>query len=577
MMKILINNEVKRFWNTLRTQKGSHLISYLAAALVLLVFLGMLSKGVWSVSSSISEPVLAGILTYGFLLIIGMVILLGVPQIFKDLYSTTDLEQLFTMPIETKYIFWIKYIKSLAGVPLFALVFFTIPLFTYGIATHISWLFYPVALLVSLSFMVIGLSIAYLFNLILIQFIPASRANEFVTVMSFSSGIIAYFIFMSPTITNDQPITDIILSGLPLLPNWVPITWGSSAIIEAATGSFAFVLPTLLLIVLAVLSFLFSTSLVEKGFRTGWIRLSEGTGKKRKKSKKARKHRVRHPVLAVGKKEWFSFKRDVREWIVLMPIGFFFIFGLIGFFSGGGVSMFNELRDFNELSWPIAQMLLLFLYIFATGTLAAHSIGREGASIWVLNTLPLSGKQVILGKLWMSWLIPFILLTSLEVVIGLLLGWTIFQFIAGIILKAIVTVGLSALGLWLGTIGGKYHASNPQARLHFGISIILFVSSWIYIFIVSLPFGYLIVPLSEGDLPSNLDHGITGFFGILASVVLTLLSLKINHPLIMGVIGFFVLVLVSLGLAILFVRLSARKADKGITIDMVQDKGVSSR
>src|SRR5690625_3271200 len=104
--------------------------------------------------------------------------------------------------------------------------------------------------------------------------------------------------------------------------------------IEAPNVSFALGLPILLLFLLALASFLFSTSLVEKGFRTGWVRLSEGSGKKRKRRKKTRKSRVRHPVWAIGKKEWFAFKRDVREWMVLMPIGFFMIFGIFGILSG---------------------------------------------------------------------------------------------------------------------------------------------------------------------------------------------------------------------------------------------------
>src|SRR5690625_182853 len=100
MMKILIKNEAKQLWNSLRTQKAGHLVSYLIATIVLLFFLGMLTQGAWTMSSSITEPVFAGILTYGYLLIVGMIILMGVPQVFKDMYSTTDLEHLFTLPIK---------------------------------------------------------------------------------------------------------------------------------------------------------------------------------------------------------------------------------------------------------------------------------------------------------------------------------------------------------------------------------------------------------------------------------------------------------------------------------------------
>src|SRR5690625_6236720 len=102
MMKILIKNEAKQLWNSLRTEKKSHIVSYLAAMIGLLFFLGVLTQAAWAMSSSITEPVFAGILTYGCLLIVGMIILMGVPQVFKDMYSTTDLEHLFTLPIKTR-------------------------------------------------------------------------------------------------------------------------------------------------------------------------------------------------------------------------------------------------------------------------------------------------------------------------------------------------------------------------------------------------------------------------------------------------------------------------------------------
>src|SRR5690625_3671604 len=129
----------------------------------------------------------------------------------------------------------------------------------------------------------------------------------------------------------------------------------------------------------------------------------------------------------------------------------------------------------------------------------------------------------------------------------------------------------------MGTIGGEYHATNPQARLHVVVSIILFVYSWIYTFIISLPFGYLMLPFAEVELPAGLEQGITGLFGVVWSIVVTLCSWKTNHPVLMAGVGFIVLALVSIGLTSLFIMISARRVDKGITIDMVGEKGVSSR
>lgn len=152
----------------------------------------------------------------------------------------------------------------------------------------------------------IGLSIAYLLNLVVIQLIPARRANELMTAMTFLSGLFVYLIFMLPQISNNRSLSESLMAGLPVLPDWVPVSWGSDALIQAANGSMSFFLPMILLILFAGVLILLTTTLVEKGFRTGWVRLSEGSGKKKKRKPKKSVRRVYHiQLLRSGRKNGF--------------------------------------------------------------------------------------------------------------------------------------------------------------------------------------------------------------------------------------------------------------------------------
>lgn len=570
MIKVLLQNELRMFSNTLKTQSNKNYIGYVIAAIILVVVVYFMSKGIWSISDSIQKPILKGILSYGFIAVIGFILLIGLPQVFKHMYGATDLQMLFTMPIPTRNIFWVKYIQSFIGIPLVLFFVIIIPLFVYGIAVGANILFYPVLILTVLSFVIIGLSIAYLLNLVLIQLIPGSRANEFMTIMSALSGLIAYLLFVFPNIVGDQSMTEKLMAGLPIMPEWVPMSWGSSAIIESASGSSQFLLPLILVLLLAGISVILATSLVEKGFRTGWIRLSEGSGKKSKKQGKSKmkKTSVHHPAIAIGIKEWFAIKRDMREWLVFMPIIFFIIFPVFGFINSGAA--LSDLQGHNNISWPIAQGALLFVYAIFNGPMAASSVAREGTSIWILRTLPLSGRDITLGKLWISWLLPFILLTIIECIVGVLLGWTIVQFIIGIVVKAIITVGISSVGLWLGTMGAKYNPKNPQARLKPGTAIILMVSSYLYLVLTAIPYVFLIVPVDAVDLTDDVSE-IGGFLGLLAKGAFTLLSWKVSNPVLMGIVGVIVMLILSVGIATLFIHLSAKRFDKGIEIDMSQN------
>ncbi|GAA0440139.1 hypothetical protein GCM10008983_16370 [Lentibacillus halophilus] len=555
--------------NTAKSQPGKNYISYLVIFAVFAVLLYWLSSGIWAIADAITEPILAGILSYGFLLAIGFIILMGLPQVFKHLYSATDLNLLFTMPIPTRYIFWVKYIQSFAGVPLLVFVLGIVPLVVYGVFIDANLLFYPVTLLVLLSVIIIGLSIAYLFNLLLVQVVPASKANEFMTVMSMLSGLFVYLLFILPDVVNDRPLTETILDGLPLFPEWMPITWASDAIVQASAGSIDFLLPFIMIVVLSIVFFFLTSTLVERGFRTGWVKLSEGSGKKRKKAATKSGPKLHHPVIAVGKKEWYAVKRDIREWLVFMPIIVFLVFGVLGAMSGG--AQLSDLRGPNEITWPIAQAVLLFLYAMFNGQIASATIAREATSLWILRVLPLSGKTIAFGKLWISWLLPIGLLTLIEVVIGVFLGWTPWQLIIGIAMKAVITIGISSIGMWFGAIGAKYNPSNPQNRLKFGISILLLVTSYVYLFIALIPYVMLIIPTEAMDLAQEVSQTTGGFFGMLASLVYAILSWKAVSPVSVVIAGVVLMLIISLGTAYLFAMMSARKIDRGIEIEMVQD------
>src|SRR5699024_2797949 len=112
MMKILFENEWRIMMNTIRTQPSRNLFAYLISVIVIGLFLIFISNGVWYLAGKMTTPIFEGILSYSLLMVIGITVLFGLPYVYKNLYASTDLELLFTMPIPTPYIFWIKYIQS---------------------------------------------------------------------------------------------------------------------------------------------------------------------------------------------------------------------------------------------------------------------------------------------------------------------------------------------------------------------------------------------------------------------------------------------------------------------------------
>jgi ABC-2 type transport system permease protein len=569
MMKALLKNQWRIFWNTARTQPKVNYISYVVLFIFFAILLSWVIRAILFMGDAITDRVLAGLLSYSFLIMIGFIILLSLPQVFKHLYSAADLNLLFTMPIPTNYIFWLKYIQSFVGGPFILFLLYIVPLYVYGLVAGVHIFYYPVVLFTLLFIIFIGLSIAYLLNLVLVQIIPASRANEFMSVMSVMAGILVYVIFLFPGRTNDQPLTEVILAGLPLFPEWVPLTWASNAITASSTGSIGFFVPFLLMLILSVAFITVTSMLVDRGFRTGWVKLSEGSGKKRKKSiSKKAGWKLNHPVIAIGKKEWFTLKRDMREWLSFLPILIFmFVFVFSLFFSGDG--NINDLRGFPEITWPIAQIILLFVYGMTNAQFASFSVAREAKSTWILEILPLSGKEIVFGKLWISWLIPFILLTFFDVAAGIFLGWSMQQLLGGIVMKAVLSVGLSGIGMWFGAIGAKYNPQNPQNRLRFAPALLMMIASFVYVILALIPFVILLLPAEAAEFVGQIGN-MSGVIGSTAEFIHTVLIWKQTSAAMVMVMGILIMLLVSIGIAYIFSILSAHRIEKGIDIEMVE-------
>src|SRR5690625_6329965 len=77
---------------------------------------------------------------------------------------------------------------------------------------------------------------------------------------------------------------------------------------------------------MTVVFMIVSAMLVERSFLTGWVQMGEKSSRKRRRKKTTKggkKSSLKRPVVALTVKEWNLVKRDLREWLSLMPIFFF--------------------------------------------------------------------------------------------------------------------------------------------------------------------------------------------------------------------------------------------------------------
>ncbi|WP_102275457.1 putative ABC transporter permease subunit [Cytobacillus massiliigabonensis] len=557
------------FWKLgkkqIRTAPDSTKIAIVFASIGALIVTVFFSIAAFAIAMTLPQESIGPMFAFGFSVLLAFNILFGVPQVFKNLYGTNDLAFLFTLPIKTSSIYWVKFLQSFIGVPGILLFISTIILTVFGIGSKSSILFFPIAYIVALFITLIGMSISYLLNLVLIQLIPVHRAKELMAAMSAIAGMFGYVLFQLPNILNNNDAQSDVFYDLPQVPNWLPMEWGGRSLIEAIAGSFEFILPLTLLALLSALMLYLSSVLVEKGFRTGWIRMNEGNRPKKKRKGKKIKVKLSNPIIAIGIKEWKAIHRDMREWINFLPVLFFMIFPFLTIFNDKESISF--ILKHPNISWILVQGIFLFMFTFLTSGFSSSSIAREAYSIHLLRVLPLSGWQIALGKFWINWLIPVLFLCILEMFGGILLKWNSLQILSGIAVISIMSLGITGIGLWIGSIGAKYNPNNPQNRLETGVSFLLMFLSCAYLFVAALPSAIVLIPtdvlfiLQEGENPP----GVLGLF-------FTILEWKAENNTLLTISGTIFTLIISVGVACLTLYLSVRRINKGVTINFITHK-----
>jgi ABC-2 type transport system permease protein len=575
MTRLLFQIYWKQFKRNMAGLRTSQILPIVAIGLLVLLFAPVFIYGVSMLGGMLREESRADLFSIVTLVGVVMTVLFSIPQVFKHLFSSRDVEMLFTMPIATKHIFWVKYGQSFFSTAGFIWILFCLFFFLFGVGADANGWYYVAIPLVSLAIVLIGLTLAYLFNLLLIQILPRNRAKELMTIMTGMAGFFIILVFQLPNILGWNTVSEGVTSALPSLPVMLPTTWAGEALGQFSVGpsSTAFLWGLVTLIFSVALAWLTST-VVERGFRTGWIRLSEGGGR-RKKRKKQMSHSglLKHPVLFLGLKELRTIQRDPREWMVFLPMLFLLLLPIISLWGDEGV--YEEIVANPLFTWLLAHAMIIFFFTMLIGNFTAGSIGREERAVWILRTLPLTGMQIALGKLWVHWLLPLGLVVVMEIALSILLGWAWYMGVAGVISFAVISLGMASIGLWAGTIGGKYNPNNPQQRIEFGTGFLLFFINIPYMLLMFSIAVLLFMPADLQPDVAGVAGSSLGIFSLLAGIVNGVLSGKMllgdwSMP-----VGMLIMIFVSLTVTYLFLWLSAKRIDNGIQITIVD--GTSSK
>lgn len=452
-----------------------------ALALFIMVPFGL---GAASAGDVFSSESLRAVVVYLLLSTLAVITFVTMPRTFQLLFGSKDIEFLFTLPIRSRHLFAMQFFTGWAGFPLLSFLLLTGLSIITGAVSGAHLLFYPAAALLFFGLSVFGAGLAFLLNLFLVYILPAQRAQQLTTVISFISAALFILAAQMPNIImqNDNPSLTI-----EAAPVWLPTQPVAAALFASFQGEGAGIIYTAACLgALAVIS-LASLWFVEKHYFSSWQRATEPAGNK---IKSTRPGAARPVPYAIAFKEWRAVQRNPKEWTTCFTFALILILMFINFF--GSDSALASPWANPASAWSSVHVMLGPAILLGLQQFAAAAFGREGDSRWMLRALPVTPRQIVLGKFLAHWVMTGAALAVLELIAFLLFGWNIVLFFAGLVLTISLTAVAAASGVWAGAAGGTYDDKNPQKRVRFDTGVVSFFLNVLYLLLFFVPVWMLL-------------------------------------------------------------------------------------
>lgn len=509
---LLLKNQLRVSWNKMRHRSVGALIGMVVVLIGLSAMIGSLGYFAYGALQTMPPQTVQGFLSLLFMVGLGGQIFFGITAAFATLYMSDDLELLFMAPVPLKVVFAVKSLSVIGSNLLTALLFAFLPGVFYGLLFQAGASFYGLVLLVGLGLWASGTAVAELINLLVMRIVPPHRSKEAIGFIGALAGILIAILFQIPNmlINREEEFNlGAWLAGqeqLLSVMDFFPWGWGARALVAGISGNVLEGLGwSVLILCMGVFLFVLAFNLVERGFRRGFISLSQGEGGRRRKKRVAavngeayRQKETNYLVFkeeaagsaslwlgmwAVAKKDLLSMKRDTREWfgyMVPLIIMLFFI----------GQHLFLKVQSSNS---SLITVLIMYTIMFS-GNMALQSFGREGESDWLLNSVPLAGWPVVWGKLVAAILPTLVLMEALLVGTALAIGVSPTLIVALAFGAVLLSLGSSAIGLFYSINNCRYNPDTPQQRISPGASLIMYLINLFFILFLALGLIYLFQP-----------------------------------------------------------------------------------
>ena len=461
---VILGAELRALRNRLLRSGPVRLVLLALLLLAAVVFVGGGAFAVGGAAGHFLPAADDSLLAGGFTALSALMLVIGFPTVIATFFVGRNLLQLVVAPVPTRQIFAARLVLAMSANVLVSAILMA-GVLGLGVGTGASWLFFPLAVGLILIQVVVVTSLQAILMTVVLRWVPARLARDVAAAVAGITGAsfyLAWNLNLRHTFSGSARPDVSNVVALVQRVDWIPSAWPGHALSAAVAGR---PVPAaawaLLTIVLAALLVAVAELLYERTLLAGLGIFGSTPVVWRRKAPPAALTRsdvgLGSPVLAIARKDWLGFRRDIRRLSRLLPAVLFPI--------GYGVALSQPSRNVNGF-WTNV-LLVAFMSMFMSSSLASPSIPSERRGFLLLRMAPLTMTLVLRAKVLLT-LPPVIAMTFLfSVVVAIVSRSNPAQVVELVVLVLWLAVGFVSIGVSAGGIDPRFEATDDRRSIGF--------------------------------------------------------------------------------------------------------------
>jgi ABC-2 type transport system permease protein len=444
----------------------------------------------------VGDIILLRLLSVFSLALFFMLVFSNILIAFSTLYRSAEVAWLLQAPLGTRELFLARFAECVVFSS-WASAYLGSPLIlAYGLVMEAPWPFYAAAVLAYVPFVTIPAALGAMIAMVFLWVYPRLPRGTLPLVAMI--GVTVLFFYLRGIINADRLSEDAVFAtnALPAVftitartqSPWLPSQWASQGLLMASSGAYGrSVFYLLLLAANAFFAVWLAAGVAQRAFYAGW------SGFSGKSNARIRPHGrgllgilerglvvLPDPWRSLSVKDAKLFWRDPTQWAQ-----FLIFFGIMAVYIGSVRS--RDTPGYEQYRMWIASMnIAASTLILATLTsrFVYPLVSLEGRRFWILGLAPVTLRQIIWQKFWLSVVTTSLFTVGLVVLSCIRLRVAPIPFALAVFSIVVTNFGLSGLAVGLGSLYPNFHEDNP-ARIVSGMGGTLnFLASMGYITLV---------------------------------------------------------------------------------------------